>query len=206
MTSKKERELLRENDREFRHTDRQLQRDRAQLEKQEKQLELDIKKAAKQGNKQAATTLAKQLIQVRNQKTKSMAMSGKMTALNHQTKTMASTAKMAQTMGATAKTMGKMNAQFDPVKVQKTMQEFERESTKMEMSEEMMSDTIDSALAGSDDEAETDTVVAGILDEIGIEMTGKLAAAPQGVPEAEKAGKKDITDADIERMLAQLKS
>ena len=202
MTSKKEKEQLRENDREFRHTERQLQRDRTQLERQEKQLELDIRKAAKQGNNQAATTLAKQLIQVRNQKTKSMAMSGKMTALNHQTKTMATTAKMAQTMGATAKTMAKVNDQFDPVKVQKTMQDFERESTKMEMSEEMMTDTLDSVLAGSDDEAETDAVVANILDEIGIEMTGKLAAAPSGVPEA----KKDITDADIERMLTQLKS
>ena len=202
MTSKKEREQLRENDREFRHTERQLQRDRTQLERQEKQLELDIRKAAKQGNNQAATTLAKQLIQVRNQKTKSMAMSGKMTALNHQTKTMATTAKMAQTMGATAKTMAKVNDQFDPVKVQKTMQDFERESTKMEMSEEMMTDTLDSVLAGSDDEAETDAVVANILDEIGIEMTGKLVAAPSGVPEA----KKDITDADIERMLTQLKS
>ena len=203
MTSKKERELMRENDREFRHTERQLQRDRQQLERQEKQLESDIRKAAKQGNKQAATTLAKQLIQLRNQKTKSMAMSGKMTALNHQTKTMATTAKMAETMGATAKTMAKVNDQFDPVKVQKTMQDFERESTKMEMSEEMMTDTLDSVLAGSDDETETDAVVANILDEIGIEMTGKLAAAPVGVPDA---GKKDITDADIERMLTQLKS
>ena len=206
MTSKKDKELMRENDREFRSTERQLQRDRTQLERQEKQLEADIRKVAKQGNKQAATTLAKQLIQVRAQKTKSMAMSGKMTALNHQTKTMASTAKMAQTMGATAKTMHKVNEQFDPVKVQKTMMEFEKESTKMEISEELMTDTLDTALAGSDDETETDTVVASILDEIGIEMTGKLAAAPRGLPEADKTGQKDITDADIERMLAQLKS
>ena len=38
------------------------------------------------------------------------------------------------------------------------MQEFERESAKMEMTEEMMEDTLDSALAESGDEEESDLV------------------------------------------------
>ena len=45
-----------------------MDRDRAQLEREEKKLEMEIKKAAKAGNKPATTVLAKQLIQLRKQK------------------------------------------------------------------------------------------------------------------------------------------
>ena len=35
-------------------------------------------------------------------------------------------------------------------------------------------DTLDSVLGGSDDEAEEDAVISQVLDEIGIEVTGKV--------------------------------
>lgn len=35
-------------------------------------------------------------------------------------------------------------------------------------------DTLDSILGGSDDEAEEDAVISQVLDEIGIEVTGKV--------------------------------
>ena len=37
-----------------------------------------------------------------------------------------------------------------------------------------MDDTLDSLLTGSDDEAEEDAVISQVLDEIGIEVTGKV--------------------------------
>ena len=37
-----------------------------------------------------------------------------------------------------------------------------------------MEDTLDSILGGSDDEAEEDAVISQVLDEIGIEVTGKV--------------------------------
>ena len=37
-----------------------------------------------------------------------------------------------------------------------------------------VSDTLDSVLAGSDDEAEEDAVISQVLDEIGIEVTSKV--------------------------------
>ena len=36
-------------------------------------------------------------------------------------------------------------------------------------------DTLDSILGGSDDEAEEDAVISQVLDEIGIEVTGKVS-------------------------------
>ena len=54
-----------------------MERDRRELEREEKKLEAEIKKAAKMGNKQAATVLAKQLINVRKQKTRTYNMTSK---------------------------------------------------------------------------------------------------------------------------------
>lgn len=114
--------------------------------------------------------------------------------------------------------MTSINKQMDPSQVAKTMQDFEKENSKMEMREEMseyqkyqkyqnffsstffipVDDALASALDHSDDEAEQDAVVNKVLDEIGVEISGKLAEAP-----AAKGGK--ITDSEIEAQLAKLK-
>ena len=49
---------------------RDVERDRRELERDEKKIEMEIKKAAKASNKQACTVLAKQLVQLRKQKTR----------------------------------------------------------------------------------------------------------------------------------------
>ena len=89
-------------------------------------------------------------------------------------KAMGANVKLADTMATTTKTMGNMNKMMNPQQVAKTMQEFSMANTKMEMTEEMMNDTLDDILADSDDEAEQDAVVTQVLDEIGIEISGKV--------------------------------
>ncbi len=39
----------------------------------------------------------------------------------------------------------------------------------------LVDDTLESVLAGSDDEAEEDAVISQVLDEIGIEVSGKVS-------------------------------
>ncbi len=63
---------MRANERQLRKVDRDVTRDRAALEREEKKLEMEIKKAAKAGNKAACTVLAKQLVQLRKQKQRSL--------------------------------------------------------------------------------------------------------------------------------------
>ncbi len=50
---------------------------------------------------------------------------------------MGANVKIAEAMGETSKTMAKMNKVMDPMKVAGTMQEFEKASAKMAMSEEV---------------------------------------------------------------------
>uniref|UniRef100_A0A4W3K6R1 Charged multivesicular body protein 2Ba n=1 Tax=Callorhinchus milii TaxID=7868 RepID=A0A4W3K6R1_CALMI len=198
--------LMKEQNRELRGTQRNIARDRAALEKQEKQLEMEIKKMAKAGNKEACKILAKQLVQLRKQKTRTYAVSSKVTSMSTQTKVLNSQMKMAGAMATTTKTMQTMNKKMDPQKTLQTMQNFERENAKMEMTEEMMNDTLDDIFDDSDEEGETEGIVNQVLDEIGIEISGKMANAPsaaKGLPAA-TTSKAGISDEEIERQLKAL--
>lgn len=67
----------RENDRQLRRAGRDIERERRKLEMEEKKLEAEIKKLAAQGNKEGCAVLAKQLIQMRKQKTRTYAANSK---------------------------------------------------------------------------------------------------------------------------------
>ncbi|XP_064628558.1 charged multivesicular body protein 2b-like [Lineus longissimus] len=199
-------EQLKQNDREMRKTDRDLARDRNQLEKQEKQLQMDIKSAAKRGDQATARVLAKQLVNLRKQKNKSYCVGSKIKSINAQSKMMASNMKMADAMGKTTKTMQQMNKVMDPEKTMKVLQDFEKESMKMEMSEDMMNDTFDDLFEESGDEAEQDAIVNQVLDEIGLDISGRLADAPVARGRVGESSKTSDADADLERQLAELKA
>merc|ERR1719402_1347364 len=180
------------------------------LRERRKKLELEIKKAAKMGNKQACTVLAKQLVQMRKQKNRTYAASSRVTSTSSAMKGMAANVKMAEAMGETTKVMGNMNKVMNPAGVAKTMQDFEMANAKMGMTEEVMNDALDDILNESGDEEEEDAIVNQVLDEIGIEVSGKLSEAPsahRGNLGAETISTKNKeADKEIEAMLAQLKS
>ncbi|NWZ65145.1 CHM2B protein, partial [Acrocephalus arundinaceus] len=200
-------DIIKEQNRELRGTQRAISRDRAALEKQEKQLELEIKKMAKTGNKEACKVLAKQLVQLRKQKNRTYAVSSKVTSMSTQTKVMNSQMKMAGAMSATAKTMQAVNKKMDPQKTLQTMQNFQKENMKMEMTEEMINDTLDDIFDASDEEEESQDIVNQVLDEIGIEISDKMAKAPsaaRGLPSASASTAATISDEEIERQLKAL--
>ncbi|MEE6468229.1 hypothetical protein FKM82_008217 [Ascaphus truei] len=170
-------DIIKDQNKELRGTQRAITRDRSALEKQEKQLELEIKKMAKTGNKEACRVLAKQLVQLRKQKTRTFA------------------------------TMQAVNKKMDPQKTLQTMQNFQKENMKMEMTEEMINDTLDDIFDASEDEEESQDIVNQVLDEIGIEVSGKMAKAPsasKGLPSATTSKSTTISDEEIERQLKAL--
>ncbi|XP_065907007.1 charged multivesicular body protein 2b-like [Dysidea avara] len=188
----------------IRGAQRQMTRDQQQLERQEKQLEAEIKRAAKQGNKQLLNVLAKQLVALRKQKTRSMVVNSKMTGISHQLKATQTTSTMAGALGTSTRAMATVNAAINPSQLQHTLQSFERETTKMDMAGELMDETLDDILAGSDEEEASDQLVSQVLDEIGLETTSKLAAIPQKKQDLELPTLD--TTADLEQRLAKLHS
>ncbi|XP_029493977.1 charged multivesicular body protein 2b [Oncorhynchus nerka] len=200
-------DIIKEQTKELRGTQRQITRDRAALEKQEKQMEMEIKKMAKSGNREACKILAKQLVQLRKQKNRTYAVSSKVTSMSTQTKVMNSQMKMAGAMSATAKTMQAVNKKMDPQKTLQTMQDFQKENMKMGMTEDMINDTLDEIFDESGDEEESQDIVNQVLDEIGIEISGKMVRAPaagNNLPSASPKRKTQISDDEIERQLRAL--
>jgi charged multivesicular body protein 2A len=82
--------------------------------------------------------------------------------------------------------MGQMNRSLNLPQIQKIMNDFERESSTMDMKEEMMSDAVDDAMEGEDEgegeEVEGDKILREVLDEIGMSMNDAVSALPRTCP------------------------
>ncbi|CAL2048165.1 unnamed protein product [Caenorhabditis brenneri] len=118
---------------------------------EEKELELEIKKLAAKGHNDAARQLAKQLVQLKNHKTKSIGTSARVSGVQTQNAHMNGIAKMDSAMGTTVKTMKEMNRQMPLEKVAANMREFQMQQEKMGLTEQMMNDTLDSILDAPED-------------------------------------------------------
>ncbi|XP_026327598.1 charged multivesicular body protein 2b [Hyposmocoma kahamanoa] len=197
-------EQQRQNDRELRKASRDLERDKAALEREEKKLEMEIKKCAKEGNNDSCKILAKQLVQLRKQKTRMYAANSKIASVQVHNKAMGANIAIAGAMGTTAKTMGNINKVLNPHQIAKDMEGFKQANAKMDMTDEMISETLDDIMDESDDEQESERVIGQVLDEIGIEVSGKMANAPSV---AGKVGESTKTaDRELMEQLARLKS
>ncbi|KAG5283315.1 hypothetical protein AALO_G00040730 [Alosa alosa] len=201
-------DIIKEQGKELRGTQRQITRDRAALEKQEKQMEMEIKKMAKTGNREACKILAKQLVQLRKQKNRTYAVSSKVTSMSTQTKVMNSQMKMAGAMSTSAKTMQTVNKKMDPQNTLKTMLDFQKENLKMGMTEDMINNTLDEIFEESGDEEESQDIVTQVLDEIGIEISGKMSRVPavgkSPLHSSKTKTSTTISDDEIERQLKAL--
>lgn len=72
-----------------------------------------------------------------------------------------------------------MNRGLNLPAIQKIMNEFERESSMMDMKEEMMSDAVDDVMDEDleDEEEEGDKILKQVLDEIGVDLDHQVWAA-----------------------------
>lgn len=82
-------------------------------------------------------------------------------------------------MKGTTKAMKSMAKQINLPKLNQIMMEFVKENEKMETQQELIGDSIDDVMEGDADEEEEDKIVAQVLDEIGIDLTGAVPEAPQ---------------------------
>ena len=198
------RDQMRYSDRQLRKTGREIERDRRELERDEKKLELEIKNAAKTGNKQVVTILVKQLMQLRKQKARSYVANGKIKAWNAQTKVMGANAKLAGSMNTLAKCMSSVNNIMKPEQLSATMQQFAEASAQIDMSGEVINDALDDILNESGDEEESEGIVQQVLDEIGIDISAKVMQAPSAPGKIAISASKET--ADLEARMAKLKS
>lgn len=171
-------EQLRENKRMITRAVRELDRETRSLQKEEQRLTIEIKKMARENQMKAVKIMAKDLVRTRQYITKFIEMRSQLQGCALKLQTVKSHAAMAEAMSATAIAMKKMNKAVDVPAINKMMAEFERENMKSEMLQEMMGDAIDDVM--ENDEEEEDKIVSQVLDEIGIDMSEGIMAAPEG--------------------------
>ena len=118
---------------------------------------------------------------------------------------------MAGALKTSTRVMGAMNAQLDAAGVAQTMQQFAQATAAMDMKQEIMDDTLDGIMDGdSDMEGEVDEITQGVLDEIGIDLAGKMASVPaskgkMAAKHVEVEEEADAETADLMKRLAALK-
>lgn len=202
-----EKEQERKDRRGLRTATRELATDYRQLERKEKELESQIKSLAKAGQPEACKILAKQLVQLRKQKTKNTGASTVISAVSSKNSQARSMQTMSKAMATTARTMADVNARMPVQQVAKDMREFGQQSAMMDMRGELIDETLDSML--DIDENEEERVIDQVLDEIGIETKEKLAKIPRipaGRAVAANKASAELSNNDLEKMLAGLKN
>jgi hypothetical protein len=82
------------------------------------------------------------------------------------------------------------------------MRDFAKESERLEMTEEMMSDAVDMAVDEGNMNEESDVVVGQVLAEIGIDIAGDLETGHTGAMPARQEERKDNVSSLEERFAA----
>ncbi|WFD01292.1 ESCRT-III subunit protein did4 [Malassezia yamatoensis] len=193
-------ERLRAHLRSIQRARRELDRERGKLEVQEKSLMADIRKNAKQGqtvrhklsHQAACKVMARDLVRVRRNIHKFYQMSTQLQAVGLRMQTLRSTQQMSEAMRGASKALSSMNRSMNIIAVQRVLQDFERETSTMDMKDEMMNDAMEDTLGGEEDamgdgvgeNEESDAILRQVLDEIGVSVDHQLGSVPSTAPAA----------------------
>ncbi|KAA1112266.1 ESCRT-III subunit protein did4 [Puccinia graminis f. sp. tritici] len=174
-------ERMREHQRSLQKATRELDRERTKLESQEKQLIIDIKSNAKKGQMNSCKVMARDLVRTRRYVAKFYSMKTQLQAVSLRLQTMRSNQQMAEAMRGATRAMGMMSRTMNLPQIQKILMDFEKESSVMDMKEEMMNDAVDDAMEDNEDETEeeeSDKILQEVLDDIGINLSHQLGDTP----------------------------
>ncbi|KAG6850471.1 hypothetical protein H0H93_012892 [Arthromyces matolae] len=160
-------ERLRQHQRSLAKAQRELDRERSKLE-QKNDYELT-------NAQNACKVMAKDLVRTRRYVQKFYQMRTQLQAVGLRIQTLRSNQQMADAMRGATRAMASMNRGLNLPSIQKIMNEFEKESSMMDMKEEMMSDAVDEVMDQEEDEEEEgDKILKEVLDEIGVQLSQQV--------------------------------
>lgn len=169
------------------------------MERQETKVIAEIKKRAKApgvnpAKDSALKTLAKHLVQVRNQKGKMYEAKAHLSSVGMQATAMASQVAVSSAIGSVSSAMGVANSKMDATEVAKIMNEFTKQNEIATVKEEMMDDALADAFDNDEVEEEAEEVTNQVLAELGLELDGQMVGldAPSKVPLGEEANKEEV--------------
>ncbi|KAG5250448.1 SNF7 family protein [Salix suchowensis] len=184
-------EALRDSKRGMQNATRGLEKEIGALQQEEKKLVAEIKRTAKTGNEAATKILARQLIRLRQQIANLQGSRAQMRGIATHTQAMHAQSSVAVGLKGANKAMETMNKQMAPEKQMKVIREFQKQSAQMDMTAE----------------EETDELTSQVLDEIGVDVSSQLSAAPKGkIAGKNREGASSSGTDELEKRLAALRN
>ncbi|XP_067885225.1 E3 ubiquitin-protein ligase RNF103 isoform X2 [Heterodontus francisci] len=191
---------------EMRVIDRQIR----DIQREEEKVKRSVKEAAKKGQKDVCTILAKEIVQSRKVVSKLYASKAQMNSILMSMKNQLAIAKVTGSLEKSTEVMKAMQNLVKIPEIQATMRDLSKEMMKAGIIEEMLEDTFESM----EDEEEMEEAAEMEIDKILFEVTaGALGKAPSKVtdalPEPEPEGAAAASDEgkaeeDIEEMQSRL--
>lgn len=204
------REAKRNARKEVRANQRDLDREIRELDRQEQQVKQELKQRAKKATSQNDPTLkvlAKQLVQVRQQRDKLFTARSQVGAMGMHATTMASQVAAVSALGSVTDTLKVANSQMDMKETMKVMAQFQLENERITAKEELMDDALADAFDTEEMEEEAENVTAQVLAELGVEMDAQMVGL--SAPSAKPAGEEALTQEEqnaLDDVLPDLKA
>mmetsp|Transcript_23 Transcript_23/g.43 ORF Transcript_23/g.43 Transcript_23/m.43 type:complete len:214 (-) Transcript_23:765-1406(-) len=196
-------ELVRKWQADLRTEQRSLDRSIRDIQFEEKKVQKSIREAAKRGDLGSAKHLAKEIIQSRKAVSRMYTNKAQLISLDVALKEQLAMIKVSGTLAKSTEVMKTVSSLIKAPEIQKSMMEMSKEMMKAGIIEEMMSDTLDSALDTEDMEEETEEQVNKVLAEIAGETAAALPSAQKTkVPHA--AEEEPVEEEDMGELQARL--
>lgn len=159
---------------------RGMEREIRRQDAQEKTLVRELAKCARENNIEVATSKARELVRLRAHRARLYTMKGHMTGLSQQLQTVQSSARMQETLAATARMLHSLNARFDAPSVARMLADFEKQNALIANKQEIVDDTLDSAFEVDGEADATNDAVLDVLQGVGLDLRGTLGRACGG--------------------------
>ena len=184
---------FREHQRDLRHGIRSLEREDIKAAREERAFKAEILKLARDQRLDLCKAKAREMIRLRCHRSRLTTIKFHMNTIAQQLSTMQGSQQLQTVMGKTTCLLPGLNRSMDPRAVHRMLCEFERQSTLMTDSQEVLQETLDSMFETEDEGAATDQAMAQVFQELGLNVEGRLGAlsarvapAPQDPPSTEE--------------------
>lgn len=138
---------------------------------------MELKQRAKtcpNQNDPALKALAKQLVQIREQRSKVTSTKAQLSALGMSAQVQASQVAAVSALSSVTDAMKSANSAMDMKKTTKIMANLQKETMTAKVREEMMDDVLADVFDSEDVEAEADQLTSQVLAELGVEMGSQM--------------------------------
>ena len=147
---------------------------------QEKQMLAEIKKRGVQQDITGAHQKAKELIRLRQHKSRLTSMQMNLSGLSQELSQVNSSQKTAELMAKTTVMLQALNSTLDVRGVYGMLKEFEKQNTVMKEKQEVLNETLDDAFEADDEEVASGAALDQILQEVGLDSMLKMGSVPSG--------------------------